>query len=494
MLPSTLGSIVLLLGAALPVFAQNRKLWWEECDPPRENTECAMHSDILDYNRNFGMFTKVAVMRVRSKLKKPKAAVFLPSGPRRSGINLLKQYLDDPSHHVHELLEKYDLIGMDPRGSGQSPPIKCNATLWNRRAPSMVKDEVEFVEMYYHWMEVGEACKKMTGRLFDNMDTRSIALDMDSIRYNMWFNIEQEIHLIGHSYGSRIGITNLERALPYAGRIVLDGIIDHTHDPMAVMQAESASFEMTLRHFFKWCQEDASCALHDQNDVEDFFKQLTDKFEAAPIPAPKCKQTGEGACRSDVSLEEMMTALQRDLGPGQPGWGSLATNLLAASKGDASAFSMPWFTNDTDPSGTWATLATGCLDWQHADDYLELQAAQRTLRILSPLTRGYSQSYSFFSRCISWPLPKEGVLFKNQPIIPDYITKLHPVLMISSFLDPITSAQNAINLRSIMPKATLVFKNWTGHITYDTPGELARMVNNYILTGEMPDDGTVYQS
>ncbi|KAM6478020.1 hypothetical protein HDV62DRAFT_371747 [Trichoderma sp. SZMC 28011] len=333
----------------------------------------------------------------------------------------------------------------------------------------------------------------MTGRLFDNMDTRSIALDMDSIRYNMWFNIEQEIHLIG-SYGSHIGITNLERALPYAGRIVLDGIVDHTHDPMAVMQAESASFEMTLRHFFKWCQEDASCALHDQNDVEDFFKQLADKFEAAPIPAPKCKQTGEGACRSDVSLEEMMTALQRDLGPGQPGWGSLATNLLAASQGDASAFSMPWFTNDTDPSGTWATLATGCLDWEHANDYLELQAAQRTLRILSPLTRGYSQSYSFFSRCISWPLPQEGVLFRNQPIIPDYINKLHPVLMISSFLDPITSAQNAINLRSIMPKAVLVFKNWTGHITYDTPGELAKMVNNYILTGEMPDDGTVYQS
>ncbi|KAL6691311.1 hypothetical protein J3F84DRAFT_397807 [Trichoderma pleuroticola] len=438
MLPSILRFILLLLGAAFTVLAQNRPLWWEECDPPRDGTQCAMHSDILDYARPWGMFTKVAVMRIRSKLKKPKAAVFLPSGPRRSGINLLKQYLDDPTHHVHELLNQYDLIGMDPRGSGQSPPIKCNATLWNRRAPSMVKDEVEYVDMYYHWKEVGEACKKMTGRMFDNVDTLSISLDMDSIRYNLWY---EEIHLIGNSYGSHIGITNLERALPYAGHIVLDGVVDHTHDPMAIMQAESASFEMTLRHFFKWCQEDASCALHDQNDVEDFFKQLVAKFEAAPIPAPKCQQTDEGACRSDVSLEEMMTALQQDLAPGQSGWGSLASNLLAASEGDASAFSMPYFINNTDPSGTWATLATGCLDWQHARDYLELQAAQ--------------------------------------------------LLMISSFLDPITSAQNAVNLRSIMPEAVLVFKNWTGHITYDAPGELALMVNNYLLTGEMPDDGTL---
>ncbi|KAL7916699.1 hypothetical protein GGI35DRAFT_433851 [Trichoderma velutinum] len=490
MLPSTLRIIFLLLGMAVTVLAQNRPLWWEECDPPREGTQCAMHSDILDYARPWNVFTKVAVMRIRSKVKKPKGGVFFPSGPGRSGINLLKQYLDDPSHHVHELLNQYDLIGMDPRGSGQSPPIKCNATLWNRRAPSMVKDEVEYVAMYYHWKEIGEACRKMTGRLFDNVDTLSISLDIDSIRYNMWF---EEIHLIGNSYGSHIGITNLERALPYAGHVVIDGVVDHTHDPMAIMQAESASFEMTLRHFFEWCQQDASCSLHDQNNVEDFFKQLVAKFDAAPIPAPKCQQTGEGACRSDVSLEEMMTALQRDLGPGQSGWGSLASNLLAAFEGDASAFSMPYFTNNTDPSGTWATLATGCLDWQHARDYLELQGAQRTLRVLSPLTRGYSQSYSFFSRCISWPLPNGGVVsFINQPIT--HLEKLHPVLLISSFLDPITSAQNAVNLRSIMPEAVLVFKNWTGHITYDTPGELAQMVNKYLLVGEMPDDGTVYQS
>ncbi|UKZ74584.1 hypothetical protein TrVFT333_002254 [Trichoderma virens FT-333] len=313
---------------------------------------------------------------------------------------------------------------------------------------------------------------------------------MESIRYNLWY---KELHLIGNSYGAHVGITNLEKAVPYAGRLVIDGVIDHTHDPMAIMQAESASFEMTLKHFFQWCQSDASCSLHDQKEVEGFFKELVSKFEGAPIPAPKCNQTGEGACRSDVSLEEMMTALQRDLGPGQPGWGSLADNLLAASNGDASAFSMPYFTNSTDSTGTWATLATGCLDWQHAHDYLELQAAQQTLRALSPLTRGYSQSFSFFSKCINWPLAKPGIVPNtNQPI--NYLQRIHPVLLISSLLDPITSAQNAVNIRAIMPKATLVFKNWTGHITYDTPGELAKMVNNYLLTGELPDDGTVYQS
>ncbi|KAL7928156.1 hypothetical protein V8C35DRAFT_285489 [Trichoderma chlorosporum] len=449
-----------------------------------------MHSDILDYARPWNVFIENAVTRIKSRMKKPKGAIFLPGGPGRSGINLLKKYLDQPSHHVHELLDQYDLIAMDPRGSGKSAPIKCNATMWNRRVPSMVKNEIEYVDMYYHWKEVGEACLKMTGKVFYNYDTASAARDLDSIRYNLWFD---ELHMIGNSYGSFLGLTNHETGVPYAGRIVLDGIVDHTHDPFAVMQAESASFEMTLKHFFEWCQRNASCSLHNQANIEDFFKQLVAKFETAPIPAPACKQTGDGACRSDVSLEEMMTALQRDLGPGEPGWGSLADNLLAASEGNASAFSMPYFTNTTDSTGTWATQATGCLDWQHARDYLELQAVQQTLRLLSPLTRGYSQSYSFFARCISWPLREEGVLpFVNQPI--HYIPRLHPLLLIASLLDPITSAQNAINVRSIEPKAVLVFKNWTGHSTYDTPGELAKMVNNYLMTGELPDDGTIYQS
>ncbi|KAL7940972.1 hypothetical protein V8C42DRAFT_349097 [Trichoderma barbatum] len=490
MLPLTLRFITPLLGFALTVLAQNRPILWSECDPPRGGIQCSVHKVVLDYARPWNVFTKINLVRVPSKLKKRKGVVFLPSGPERSGIKLLNRYLEDSSHPVHELLNEYDLVAMDTRGIGKSFPLKCNATLWNERVPTMVKDEEEFVALCDHWEAVGDACRKMTGRVFDNMDTLSVVQDLDSVRYNLWLS---ELHMIGYSYGSHIGVTYHEQFLPYAGNIVLDGVVDHTHDPMATMQAESASFEVTLKHFFEWCQHDTSCSLHNQTDIEEFFKQLVDKFEAGPIPAPKCKQTGAGACRFDVSLEEMMAGLQRYLGPGQPGWGSLADNLLAASNGDASAFSTPYFTNNTDSTGTWATYATGCQDWQHARDYHELQAVQRTLRILSPLTRGYSQSFSFFARCISWPLPEEGIVpNNNKPILnPE---RLHPLLLVTSFLNPETSAQNAVNVRSIIPNAVLVFKNWTGNINYNTPGELASTINKYLLTRDLPDDGTVYQS
>ncbi|KAL7816101.1 hypothetical protein V8C44DRAFT_309556 [Trichoderma aethiopicum] len=155
----------------------------------------------------------------------------------------------------------------------------------------------------------------------------------------------------------------------------------------------------------------------------------------------------------------MMLSLQGHLAPGPPGWPLLAESLLEAPRGDASAFSAHWFTGDTNPTATWTSLIDGCQDWIPARDLFEVLG---TMRILSPLTRGYTQSFLYYTRCISWPRKQKKVHNGQRPLLQEG-KSIKPLLLVTSTLDPITGAQGAISLRAQIPQAVLVYTNRTGH-------------------------------
>ncbi|EGR49889.1 uncharacterized protein TRIREDRAFT_105816 [Trichoderma reesei QM6a] len=477
----------------------NKPLKWKECDPPSPypNVQCAKHPVPYDWGSGLSQYTAMSVMRVKSRTEKPKGTIFLPSGPKRSGTRLLKQYLGENSSAAMELLDEYHIMGLDVRGISDQSPIKCNATRWNRRVPSMPKNLTQYNRMQQHWRKIAEECREMTGELlFDHMDTSTIGQDIENVRYNNWElpPKNRKMHMIGLSWGAQIGLAYVEKISAYMGNIVLDGITDHTQGPIGTIMAESAAFETTLKHFFDWCRAESSCALHSQPNLEHFFTELASKAENKPITAPNCKQdAGEHSCRPNVNLEEMMLNVQKYLASGPPGWSFLAESLLDASEGDASALSAHWFTCETDPTSTWASLLTGCQDWIPARDFLELLGTQRTLRILSPLTRGYTQSFLYYSRCISWPRKQKRVQNGQRPLLQEG-KSIKPLLLVTSALDPISSAQGAISLRAQIPQAVLVYTNKTGHESYGARGDLTYIVNSVFRTDSFPQDGSVYQT
>ncbi|KAH6608076.1 tripeptidyl aminopeptidase [Trichoderma cornu-damae] len=428
-------------------------------------------------------------MRAASNSTTPKGSVFLnPGGPGGSGIQLLLDYIQNASLPAMELLRDYHLVGLDPRGVGQSTPIRCNPKLWNERVPSMVQTQAEYTALVEHWKAVGESCKALTGPLFDHMDTVSVARDFDRVRRALG---EDTLNLVGLSYGTQIGYTYAELFPHSVGRMLLDGVVDHGQRPIDTIQSESTSFEKTLQRFFTWCQQETSCSLHGQKDVEAFFRGLAAQALAKPLLAPRCKQMNdERACRSTVSLEELMARVQESLTPGESGWGALADSLLAASEGDASALSAPYFTGETDATGTWASLAVGCQDWDHAPSFADLRAVERATNALSPITLGYTQSLGYYARCISWP----AKLVNGQRRLKSGIAKAPAMLLANSLLDPETSVQWAVSMRQQIPHAVLVFRNGAGHTSYNAPGAIAQAMNKFLLDGKLPEDGMVYQS
>ncbi|OTA01496.1 hypothetical protein A9Z42_0018200 [Trichoderma parareesei] len=253
--------VILSLLAFTPIASSqsNKPLKWKECDPPSPypNVQCAKHPVPYDWGSGLSQYTTMSVMRVKSRTEKPKGTIFLPSGPNRSGTRLLKKYLGDNSSAAMELLDEYHIMGLDVRGISDHSPIKCNATRWNRRVPSMPKNLTQYNRMQQHWRKIAEECREMTGELlFDHMDTSTIGQDIENVRYNNWElpSKNRKMHMIGLSWGAQIGLAYVEKISAYMGNIVLDGITDHTQGPIGTIMAESAAFETTLKHFFDWTQ------------------------------------------------------------------------------------------------------------------------------------------------------------------------------------------------------------------------------------------------
>lgn len=497
MLLSALPLIVPLLGSAFCVNAApttttnslSSCIKWSACpNNPSQAVQCAQFSVPLDYSEPFRATTTLSLVRVKSNSTTPKGSVFLnPGGPGQPWEDVLEIIFSHGSP-LNDLLGGYHLVGVDPRGVGQSSPIKCDPKLWNRRVPIMVQNEAEFTAMVQHYKAFGESCKKMTGSVLDHMDTVHVVKDFDQVRQAIGAD---KFNFIGLSYGTQIGYTYAEMFPNTVGRMVLDGVLDHTQSSVYSIQTESTTFEATLRQFFKWCQEASTCALHGQGDVERFFKNLVITAQADPLPAPSCNQTGALACKPNVSYEELLRNVRPDLAsPDQ--WAKLATKLLAASKGNASALSGGYYTNETykEAEADWAYLGVACQDWNRAQSFADLQAVERMRESLSPIARGYSGMFSSFAKCIAWPAK---VTNAQRPLKPSIATT-PKMMLVNAFWDSATSVQWAVSMREQIPNAHLVFRNGSGHTSYFLPGDTARAINGFLLDGKLPADGTVYQS
>jgi pimeloyl-ACP methyl ester carboxylesterase len=133
------------------------------------------------------------------------------------------------------LLNHYDILGLDPRGVGLSAGVKCDPELWNARKSIYPANEKEFEDM----VKVSEAfhasCKKMTGSLFEHLDTTSVAEDFEIVRHAL---DEGKLNYFGQSYGSQIGEQYAELYPENIGRMALDGILDHSTSEISGINVE----------------------------------------------------------------------------------------------------------------------------------------------------------------------------------------------------------------------------------------------------------------
>ncbi len=85
--------------------------------------QCADVKVPLDYKKPGGKAITVAMAKLPAKGGKPIGSLFInPGGPGGSGIAMLSLV---ELAFSKDVIDKYDIIGFDPRGVGSSTPVDC---------------------------------------------------------------------------------------------------------------------------------------------------------------------------------------------------------------------------------------------------------------------------------------------------------------------------------------------------------------------------------
>ncbi|TAJ47522.1 MAG: alpha/beta fold hydrolase [Herbiconiux sp.] len=173
----------------------------------RDDRECARVSVPLDWDDSSSR-DRIELAVVRYPATGPDRLGSLlvnPGGPGGDGQSLAARLAAEP--RADDISAAYDLIGMDPRGIGESSPISCTAD--DETKP----DNVLFAE-----------CLR-DNPLTHHMDTSSVAKDLDALRYLLG---DPALNYLGYSYGTALGATYASLFPHLVGRMVLDSAIDAT--------------------------------------------------------------------------------------------------------------------------------------------------------------------------------------------------------------------------------------------------------------------------
>ncbi|XXG96683.1 hypothetical protein Hte_002973 [Hypoxylon texense] len=470
---------------------------WGACpDSFPSNLTCGTYTVPLDWNDPSGSET-IELGLVRFEASGGKASrignLFVnPGGPGGQASSLLASLVASPDAVDPRIPERFDVIGLDPRGVGLSTPVVCDPAAYNKRVSYFPKTPDQYDELVAYNAALGASCRAKTGNLIDFVDTISAAKDHEAVRKALG---GEKISLLGLSYGTQLFSQYAELFPDNIRALVLDGNLQHSQSESSNLLIESTTYEATLKQFFLWCANanatagDNACPLSGQ-DVQAVYESVLAEATASPIPAPGCDGT---TCRTDMTEEDMRFIIQGSL-ISPSSWPRLGQALAEANAGNATLLSrqQPLATGDAyEDSSLFAGTAIACQDWTHASTSVADLLEKATLGAnFSPLTGGACQSYKIQTSCLGWPAPL------TNPPKPVRYTGATTILQAQSTFDPSTSYAWGLGLHAELgdDRSVLLVRNGTGHTSYLDGGETAAALNAYLLDLTLPAPGTVFNT
>jgi pimeloyl-ACP methyl ester carboxylesterase len=205
--------------------------------------QCGFMSVPLDYRYPQGRQIKVAVTRFPAldTYHRLGALLLNPGGPGESGV---LEPADVILSKSGDLAKRFDLIGFDPRGIGDSVPrLDCDLDSFliqlttDREVARGVSDKLA---------AANNACAQRDPGLTESLTTSTIARDMDRIRAGLG---ERKISYFGFSWGTALGATYQTLFPQRVNRMVLDSPVDPVlqldrwdDDTVAARDADSHRF------------------------------------------------------------------------------------------------------------------------------------------------------------------------------------------------------------------------------------------------------------
>ena len=255
-----------------------QQLAWEPCG----SNQCSVLEVPLDYDDPTAETVAIALEMAPATGDRIGSLVVNPGGPGAAGTSTAE---DADYYFAPELRERYDIVGFDPRGTGDSSPIDClsdadlDAYLAADPEPDTRREVRQFAA---NQTEFWTGCREQSGDLVDHVSTPEAARDMDILRAVLG---ETKLPYIGFSYGTRLGATYAELFPENVGRFVLDGAVDPSLPTLEGTISQAEGFEVALRSYLQDCVDVGDCFLGDS--VEEGLQTIEDllaEIDAEPLP------------------------------------------------------------------------------------------------------------------------------------------------------------------------------------------------------------------
>jgi len=391
-----------------------------------------------------------------------------PGGPGFGGSYLAQ---NTESYFGGDLIEAFDIIGWDPRGTGESTPaIDCvdDYDPYFTYDPSPDDDAEKKLIIDASKQFVAE-CEKKNSEILPYISTNNSARDMDQIRAALG---EEKITYFGFSYGSELGATWVTMFPSTVRAAVLDGAADPDSDYVQGGLDQAKGFETELDKFLAQCSSNPECSFYNKGNTEEAFDKLMQDLDNKPLrPDPDRAAVNQGVALTAVSQAMYSSTL----------WSSLEGALAAAQRGDgAMLLSMydDYYQRQFD--GTYgneleAFNAIMCLDdpgpksVEGVDKYIP-QFEQVAPRLASSFSAGYI--------CAFWPT-------KTDQRIKITGKGAGPVVVVGTTGDAATPLQSSKNMAKALEDGRLVIVTDNRHTGYGSNNCVISAVNKYLLTAQV---------
>ncbi len=433
----------------------------------------------LDYADPTGATIQLALVRHRATEPDDRIGTLLvnPGGPGFGGTYLAaaaEQLFGD------DLLERFDIVGWDPRGTGESvPAIDCIDDYDSVFSATDITpdDDAERQQLVTVAQGFAEACTTKNADLLQHVATNDAARDMDAIRQALG---EQTISYFGFSYGSELGAVWSTLFPDTVRAAVLDGATDPTVDPLEASVQQAVGFEQALDRFLADCSARSKCSFHNDGNAEPAFDALMASIDEQPLPTVKGRTTlTRGAALIGVA----------DAMYDEAYWSTLADALHDAQGGDgAGLLALYDDYNQRDPkTGTYgneleAFQVISCMDEPTRTSVAEDDANAATYRDAAPRTSpGTTGSYF----CTFFPP-------SDDPRVPITAAATVPIVVIGTTGDPATPLEGTRRMADALADGRLIVVTADRHTGYGVNDCSKQNVDAYLIdpVGHAPPDDT----
>ncbi len=461
------------------------RLRWRDCG---NGFECATARVPLDYDRPRGRTIRLALLRLpASDPSRRIGSLFInPGGPGASAVGFVRNM--GKSLYSPAVRTRFDIVAMDPRGIGQSTPVRCFDTTEQsvqagtllRTAPS---DRRQFRQRVAAARDFARRCAQRNGDLLRHVSTANVARDLDLLRRAVG---DRRLTYDGISYGTYLGATYAAMFPGNVRALVLDG----NFDPPAYRAAARTPFLRsygaeggwaTLRQFFRLCAAagPARCAFATGGDPERKFAQLVARVRRQPITLPD----GEVVEYGSLVLTTLVGLYVADH------WSARAQflqNLYTARPEEAaqrlrsSSPTPAGAAYDNTQDGQLANVCAETSNPHHPRRYPRI--AQRADRN-NPYAGTWLTWWTF--GCTFWTARDADRLTRS------FRTRTaYPALVINNRYDPITPPRNARTVARLIVGSRVVIAAGYGHTTLLNSGPCTTGYRErYLINRKLPARG-----